>query len=87
MYYPVYNGPVYYNTPILPPVDDATLQDCIKKQMYETSSSLPPLFVVSAGFSLLPVSITSVMRTFRKTSSSDGRFVNVCYSRSYANHN
>ena len=34
LYYPVYNGPVYYNTPVMQPVDDSTLMDYIKKQMY-----------------------------------------------------
>lgn len=33
MFYPPYNGPVVYNAPILS-VDDRTLQEYIKKQMY-----------------------------------------------------
>ena len=35
LYYPMYNGPVYYNAPVMQPVDDTTLMDYIKKQMYE----------------------------------------------------
>ena len=56
MYYPLYNGPVYYNAPIIQHVDDATLQDYIKKQMYE--SDLPSLPLSSFPPSLLPSSFS-----------------------------
>ena len=36
MFYPPYNGPVMYNPPLLS-VDDRTLQEYIRKQMYVCS--------------------------------------------------
>lgn len=66
MYYPVYNvnNPVYFNAPIIQPVDDKTLKDYIKKQMYVNSSSLACFHILSCV-----VSTISVMRIYRKISS------------------
>ena len=39
VFFSPYNGPVLYNTPILP-VNESTLQEYIKKQMYVSFVSL-----------------------------------------------